>query len=133
MGGLDDLLDRRAVADVLLRYATCLDERDWDRLTTCFSPDAVGVLAGGPPLAGYPAILGAVQAALAHFPATQHHISNEEVALNGEQATLRANLIATHVTDSGTFTVIGVYREELARTPDGWRITHHQLDAQWMG
>jgi uncharacterized protein (TIGR02246 family) len=133
MGAVEEIADRLAVADVLVRYGSCLDDKDWDRLATCFVPDAVAVLAGGPPLAGYPAILGAVQMALANYPATQHHISNEEVVLNGEQATLRANLIATHVTDAGTFTVIGVYREELVRTSDGWRISHHQLDALSMG
>lgn len=133
MGAFDDLADRFAVADVLTRYASSLDEQDWDRLTTCFVPDAVAVLAGGPRLEGYAAIVEAVQLALGHYSATMHHLGNHEVEIDGDTARLRANLIATHVLEQGTFTVGGVYREELVRTADGWRISHHQLDMLWMG
>jgi 3-phenylpropionate/cinnamic acid dioxygenase small subunit len=128
-----DTADRVAVAEVLYRYGSSLDEKDWDRLATCFVPEAVGVLAGGPRLDGYPAIAEAVIAALGHYDATQHHIANPEVEFEEDRARLRANLIATHVTEQGQFVVGGVYREELVRTPDGWRISHHQLDALWMG
>jgi 3-phenylpropionate/cinnamic acid dioxygenase small subunit len=133
MGALEELLDRIAIVDVLLRYGSSLDDKDWDRLESCFTPDAVGILAGGPRLEGYQAILTAVRDALAYYPATQHMISNHEVELDGDRARLRSNLIATHVIPDGTFTVFGVYREELVRTPEGWRIVHHQLDAQWLG
>lgn len=127
------LADRIAVAEVLLRYGSSLDECDWDRLETCFAADAVGQLAGGPRLEGYTAIAEAVRAALAHYSITQHHIANAEVDLDGDRARLRANLIATHVHDGGDFVVKGVYREELHRTADGWRISFHQLDLVWMG
>lgn len=133
MDAAAQVADRLAVADVLLRYASSLDEDDWDRLATCFVDDAVGLLAGGPRLEGYAAIAEAVRAALVHYSVTQHHIANAEVDLDGDRARLRANLIATHVHDGGAFEVKGVYREELVRTADGWRISHHQLDLVWMG
>lgn len=126
------LADRLAVADVLIAYGSILDEGAWDRLEGCFTPDAVAVLAGGPKLEGAPAIVAAIREALDSYTATQHHIAGTEVTLDGDRAQLRANLIATHITDDGTFEVGGVYREELVRTAEGWQISHHQLDAVWM-
>ena len=46
---------------MLLRYGSILDEGAWDRLEGCFTPDAVGMLAGGPRLEGYQAIVTAVR------------------------------------------------------------------------
>lgn len=126
------LADRLAVADVLLAYGSILDDKEWDRLEGCFTPDAVAVLAGGPRLEGAPAIVAAIREALAGFRATHHLIANAEVVLDGDRARLRANLLATQLTGDGAFEVGGVYREELVRTPDGWRISSHQLDAVWM-
>ncbi len=132
MDDVSTIRDRLEIADVLLRYGSCLDENEWDRLESCFVPEVTGVLAGGPPLEGYPAVADAIRTALASYNGTQHLIANAEVDLDGDNARLRANVLATHVTDSGNFVVGGVYREELVRTADGWRISHHQLDALWL-
>src|ERR1700677_2247548 len=37
---LEDLIDRRAIDDLLFRYATALDTRQWDLLDQVFAPDA---------------------------------------------------------------------------------------------
>lgn len=127
------LQDRSEIIDVLYRYGSILDDCDWNRLETCFVEDVVSVLAGAPPIEGYPALEAAVRTALAAYDKTHHLISNAEVELDGDRARLRANLLANHVQKGGNFVVGGVYREELVRTGDGWRISHHQLDAVWMG
>lgn len=127
------LQDRTEITEVLFRYGSSLDERDWSRLQTCFVDDVVSVLAGAAPIEGYPALEEAVRTALSVYDRTHHQISNAEVELDGDRARLRANLLANHVQQTGNFVVGGVYREELIRTGDGWRITHHQLDAIWMG
>lgn len=126
------LVDRIAVADVLTRYGSSLDESDWERLATCFVPEVTSVLAGGGPISGYADLEAAVRVALGAYERTQHHIAGHEVEIAGDEATLRANLIATHVHDGTTFVVGGVYREKLVRTPHGWRIIYHELDALWM-
>ncbi|MCZ7530182.1 MAG: nuclear transport factor 2 family protein [Acidimicrobiia bacterium] len=131
MDDLGQFRDRIEIADVLLRYGSSLDERDWDRLETCFIPEATGILAGGPRLAGYESIVEAIRVALEPYESTHHVITNAEAELDGDSARLRANLIATHILEQGRFVVGGVYREELVRTSDGWRISHHQLDALW--
>ena len=131
MDTVNDYLDRQAVADVLVRYGSSLDECDWDRLATCFVPEVTSVLAGGPLLEGYEALAEAVRTALSVYDRTQHHIADLEAEIEGDTASLRANLIATHVTDGKTFVVGGVYREKLVRTADGWRLSYHELEALW--
>lgn len=131
MDDTEEVRDRLAIADVLLRYGSSLDERDWDRLETCFIPEVTGVLAGGDRLVGYEAIVDAIRVALEPYESTHHVITNAETDIDGDSARLRANLIATHILEQGPFVVGGVYREELVRTSDGWRISHHQLDALW--
>ena len=37
MDAVNDFLDRQAVADVLVRYGSSLDECDWDRLALASS------------------------------------------------------------------------------------------------
>ena len=133
MDAVEEMADRMAAAEVILRYGSSLDERDWPRLSTCFVSEVTSVLAGGPPIAGYAALEAAVRAALGVYQATHHHIAGVEVDLDGDTARLRANLIATHLQQDGPpFVVGGVYREDLVRTAEGWRISHHQLDALWM-
>lgn len=124
-----ELRDRLEIADVLLRYASCIDEKDWDRLAGCFVPDVTAVLAGGPELVGFEAVEEAIRTALSAYDRTHHLIANAEVDLGGDRARLRANLTATHVTGSDKFVVGGVYHEELVRTTEGWRISRHELIA----
>lgn len=128
----DDLAERHQAAELIIRYGSSLDERDWARLSTCFVPEVTSVLAGGPPIEGYADLEAAVSTALGVYTATHHHIAGVEVDLDGDTGTLRANLIAHHLQDGPPFVVGGVYREELVRTAEGWRISHHQLDALWM-
>ena len=133
MDTLDALTDRHAAAEVMIRYGSSLDERDWQRLSTCFLPEVTSLLAGGPAMTSYVELEEAVRFALGNYQATHHHIAGVEVDIEGDTARLRANLIATHIQEGPSFVVGGVYRERLVRTEDGWRIVHHQLDAIWMG
>lgn len=128
-GSVEDRLD---VAAVLLAYGSSLDEGDWDRLATCFTADARAVLGGPPGVEGVEAIVSVCRDALSAYEHTQHLIGPPEVTVDGDEAHLRANVQATHVTSPANVTVGGVYRDRLVRTPDGWRIDHHELQVLWM-
>jgi len=39
---MTDRISRRLVEKLLVRYATGIDQRDWDLIRTCFTDDAVG-------------------------------------------------------------------------------------------
>jgi ketosteroid isomerase-like protein len=133
---LENLLDRMEITDLLNRYATALDDRDWTRLATCFTPDAVGLY--GPVLGrrdGFAAIEQLCRGALEPLDSSHHMITNHEIEIDGDTARARCYLQAQH-TKRGTpggdnFVIAGAYIDELVRTADGWRIRQRELRVIW--
>ena len=132
---LAHMLDREAVVDVCVRYATALDRRDWSLLRSCFLADATGDYAGIGALSGYDQLERVCRRALEPLAASQHLLSNFAVVVDGNQATATCYLHAQHVrpgTPGGdTYVVAGTYTDRLVRTTDGWRIAHRRLDVTW--
>lgn len=61
--------------------------------------------------------------------ATQHLISNVQIDLQGNTATMSSYLAATHVIDPSTSIDLanGTYVDHVVRTPKGWRIAKRTL------
>ena len=129
------LLDEREITRVCYRYATALDDRDWELLRTCFLPDAVAEYEGLERCEGYDAIQQVCRAALAPLTGSHHLIGNVYPVVDGHEATSQCYLQAQHVragTPGGdTFVVAGRYSDELVRTEDGWRIAVRRLETWW--
>ena len=139
----DTTADRSAVTAVVDRLGACLDEGRFDDLRALVVEDATVRTPGGQ-AEGREALIA--QARRNH-PSDQrfHHvITNVLVDLDGDRASVRANLVL-HVTtpapdDAPTDApapppvyVLGeVYRFELARTEDGWRFTHIATTPVWL-
>jgi len=133
---------RAEVADLLARYLLSLDDEELDDAwaAALFTPDAVVAF----PISRHQGLDGMAayhRAALAAFAATQHLGSAALVVVDGERATLRANLLSTHVHHArhalpqgelaplfatGTF-VDGAAR----RTAGGWRLTRLSFRLLW--
>jgi len=133
----DDVMTVKAkldIADVLYAYGYALDNRDWDRLRSCFVPDVVGHY-GGDPLQGYEAIEEVCRNTLEPLSVSQHLIGNVTATVSGDAATATCYLHAQHVrpgADGGDqFIFAGRYLDKLVRTPDGWRIAERTLEAMW--
>ncbi len=133
---LQALEDREQIRDQLVSYGLALDAHDWDRLRTVFAPDAVadyGELEGRNE--GIDEIIAACHRALVGLDGSQHLIANLDVRVDGDSATATSYLQAQHylVSASGvnTFVVGGTYRDELIRTPEGWRIRFRSLTPTW--
>jgi len=73
------------------------------------------------------------RSALAAFDRTQHLGSPAVVdLLDADRATLRANVISTHVKpDAQLFTAGTLVRGEARRTPDGWRLAALSFALVW--
>ena len=127
--------DRDEITDVLIRYATALDTRDWHLFDSCFTEDAIadyGTLGGRNQ--GREAIRNAV-AILAGFDRTQHLIGNISITVDADEAQAVCYLHAQHVIDGGDsvelLTIGGIYRDRIIRTPIGWRIAQRKLEPVW--
>src|ERR1700712_1193969 len=94
---LETLQDERAIQNVCVRYATALDNRDWNLLRSCFTTDAVTVYEGIGDCTGYDAIEGLCRRVLGPLTRTQHLLGNFSIELDGDTATSHCYLQAQHV------------------------------------
>ncbi|MEZ0338933.1 nuclear transport factor 2 family protein [Mycobacterium sp. pV006] len=121
--------DRQDIADVLIRYATGIDRRDWALFRTVFADDCeldygdIGVWHG------VDAVVDFMTAAHEMAGHTLHRISNIAVEVDGDTATSRAyvdGLILSQDNTSGV-NATGFYDDELVRTGTGWRIRRRKF------
>ena len=129
------LLDERSIVDVCIRYATAIDDRDWERLRSCFLPDAVGIYHADRTLHGADEIVETIRTAVTPLSRTQHLVGTFVVDVRGDEATSACHLHAQHVrTDvqgGEKYVIAGRYADRFARTQDGWRIRERRLDRWW--
>ena len=95
------LLDEREINRLCLQYTSALDDRDWPRLRTVFTPDAVAEYDGIDPCDGYDAIEQVCRTALTPLTHSQHLLGNVLPVVSGDEATCTCYLQAQHVR-SGT-------------------------------
>jgi hypothetical protein len=139
---LGTFTDRAEITDLVNRYVITLDTHDelgcddeWYR--TIFTEDVKLEF----PIGGYdgvPGLAGFQTAARAKWDRTHHVGTNCVVNLDGDHATVRAQVLGTHVhlRDQGTeplphFTVGGYYDAEAVRTTGGWRFRRLALHVVW--
>lgn len=135
---IDQLNDRIAVSDVLHRYCRAIDTKDWALLATCFVEDMEAdftSFAGRDVVRGRDNWLAAIRLTISGLEATQHLTGNHTIALDGDSATLRADIQAVHILANprgdSEYTVGGWYDIDLVRTADGWRIRRYVLTTRW--
>jgi 3-phenylpropionate/cinnamic acid dioxygenase small subunit len=121
--------DIDAIRDVLVRYATAIDTRDWQLFRTCFTDDAVTDYGDIGRWSDIDGITGFMEAAHLGFRATNHMLSNFVIDLEGDQAraTTYFHAVLAFAGDSEDWIdSVGRYEDTLVRTPDGWRIAERR-------
>lgn len=124
----EQLLDRIAIDDLLTRYATAVDTRDWDLWESCFSPDAtIDYTAFGGIAGSVRTVRAWLAEVMPRFEMSQHLVVNREVTIEGDTARSRAaffNPMALVTPEGGRVLFFdgGYYLDRLVRTPAGWRI-----------
>jgi SnoaL-like domain len=143
------LLDRIEIQDVLALYASGQDDHqaensaileDWDNV---FSSDAmVDYTQAGPPfgvfsyrdlakvMRGDSKTAGLMSGS---FRKWQHMLGLPKVTIEGDRATARTDLLATHVGHTNANTPwhlfdAAIFHDELVRTSKGWRIRLRRLE-----
>jgi 3-phenylpropionate/cinnamic acid dioxygenase small subunit len=120
---------RQDVADVLVRYATGIDRRDWALFRTCFTEDChadygdVGVWDGVEAITEF---MAKSHAAMGH---TLHRITNVAVTRIAGGVVARGYVDAVLMTADNRTGVhaIGYYDDELVHTAGGWRIARRRF------
>lgn len=128
---MQELLDRAELTDLLARQGLWLDERRWDATGSIFTEDATVSTAGGR-AHGIEAITEHARLNHERFDRTQHVTSNVLVDLDGDAATVRANVVAVFVSDATPSFAVGErYRFAATRTDAGWRFASVEVMPVW--
>lgn len=116
------MTDRDDIVDVLVRYATGIDSRDWALFRTCFTDDARFDYGGIGTWDNPDAITEYMRKS--HSGPSLHRLSNFVVDVDGDRAATRTYVDAKVMGPKGFGVVhtFGWYDDELTRNPDGWRI-----------
>ena len=126
---LQELSDRIEIDDLLTRYATGVDRRDWDLWESCFTQDArIDYSAFGGIAGGVKEVRAWLAKTMPIFGMTQHMVINREVHIEGDTARCRSGFYnpMTWPAKEGEPPRLsidgGYYCDVLVRTPQGWRI-----------
>jgi 3-phenylpropionate/cinnamic acid dioxygenase small subunit len=120
--------DQQDISELLVRYATGIDRRDWPLFRTVFADDCeldygeIGAWKGVDAVAEF---MEQVHALAGH---TMHRLSNQAITVDGDKAEARTyidGLIMAGDNKTGV-NAIGFYDDEIVRTPDGWRIARRR-------
>ena len=125
------LADRMAVADVVVRYFEFVDAKAWDRMHEVFTDDTTTRWTADSLVEGRDAIVGALRHMIGSDEiVTYHHVASMAPVVDGDSAVVTAHVRAMHHgvgPRAGKFyESLGIQPNRLVRTPDGWRIQHHE-------
>ena len=121
--------DRQDISDVLVRYATGIDRRDWTLFRTIFTDDCELDYGEIGSWKGVDAVTEFMQQAHALAGHTMHRLTNQVITVNGDEAQSRTYIDALiMVGDTGSgVNAAGFYDDDFVRTERGWRIARRRF------
>ena len=131
MSSVEELADRTAVADVLIRYYELVDTKDWDHMHEVFTEDTTARWTPTVLMQGIDNVVGATRHMVGGDEVvTFHHVAGMTPVVRGDRAEVTARVRAMHYglgPRAGKFyESLATQPTELVRTPSGWRISHHE-------
>jgi 3-phenylpropionate/cinnamic acid dioxygenase small subunit len=126
---MTDRVDRQDISDLLVRYATGIDQRDWPLFRTVFTDECeldygeIGIWRGIDAVAEF---MEQSHATAGH---TMHRMSNQAIIVDGDKAEARTYVDALILfgDNASGVNAIGSYDDEIVRTNEGWRIARRRF------
>ncbi|OBF06435.1 polyketide cyclase [Mycobacterium sp. ACS4054] len=121
--------DRQDICELLVRYATGIDRRDWALFRTVFTADCELDYGEIGAWSGVDAVTDFMEKTHALAGHTLHRLTNQAITVAGDTATARTYvdaLIMFADNQSGA-NGIGYYDDDIVRTTDGWRIARRRF------
>lgn len=125
------LADRFAVTDVVIRYFELVDAKGWEHMHEVFTEDTTARWTPDTLVEGRDSIVAAMQHMIGSDEIiTYHHVACMAPVVDGDNAEVVARVRAMHYgvgPRAGKFyESLGIQPTRLVRTPEGWRIKHHE-------
>jgi 3-phenylpropionate/cinnamic acid dioxygenase small subunit len=123
--------DRQDISELLVRYATGIDRRDWPLFRTVFTDDCELDYGEIGKWSGVDAVTEFMEKTHAMAGHTLHRLTNQVIAVQGDEASARTYVDALIMVgdDNAGVNGIGFYDDEIVRTADGWRIARRRFTA----
>ncbi len=123
--------DRQDICELLVRYATGIDRRDWPLFRTVFTDDCELDYGEIGSWRGVDAVTDFMEKVHAMAGHTLHRLSNQALAVDGDKAVARTYVDALIMAADNQSGVngIGFYDDEIVRTSAGWRIARRRFTA----
>jgi len=124
-----ELLDTRAIEQVLVRYFDRVDCNDPEGASMCFAPDVEFEIMIGKRKQGRERLARSLGRVLDRYERTSHDMSNVTIHVDGDRGELTAYVYAYHrMLDTGEpWHLWGRIHDHLRRTDGEWLITEHVL------
>ena len=124
---IQELLDFRAIEQLMVRYAHCIDANDPEGAAACFTEDGIGKYWGVSK--GRKEIAARLAKILDLFSATSHHLSNINIQLDGDQATAMSYVYAYHrmAETNEPMHYWGRWVDRLVRVDGGWLLAEREV------
>jgi SnoaL-like domain len=134
--------DRLEITEVLNQLFQAVDEKNFDEttLSRIFTTEAKAVRPNGVAVVGPRSIGESQRQSFVRFRATQHLVSGQVITINGDDAEVRANLVAMHLWADGNgdphalesyFLAGSVVQAKAEKTSSGWRISELVVRNTW--
>jgi hypothetical protein len=119
--------DKEQIAEVLIRYATGIDSKDWPLLRSCWTDEIDVDYQQLGRFTSADALTDVMRQLHENMGPTYHRMSNIVIAIDGDRATARSYVQAVLMLQPNDSTnwvdALGHYDDVFVRTPDGWRIS----------
>ena len=128
------IASRIEIADLLTRYATALDTKDWALWRTVFTADAyIDYRSAGGVDGDRETVASWLEDAFVFFDMTQHLISNIQCEVTGDTAKVRAMFQNPMQFPGGDKIGLfgGFYNHSLVRTEHGWQSRRLIEETKW--
>jgi|SRR4026208_230966 uncharacterized protein (TIGR02246 family) len=137
-----ELINKAEITSAVNSYFRALDQKDFDaqRFATIFTTEAKVTRPDGSSLTGPKEISSSHQHSFARFESSQHFLTGHEIAIDGNTASVRANLIAMHMWQGSHtnankadnfFIAGGVIDANLVRANGQWRVSQVSNTVLW--
>jgi len=129
-----EVADKLEIMELLSRYARGVDTKDWALLSSVFTADAsLDYTSVDGPAGTRDEVVGWLERSLTPVPMTQHFITNVEIELAGDRATVRAmfyNPMQLPGMADPSYCG-GNYFHDVVRTAEGWKSERLVEDNRW--
>ena len=133
MADLQNVADRIALMDVMLKYAKGVDQRDMALYASVFADDVEVLGFGADTYHGRDAWVAYVTEALKAYGPTQHMLGPQLATIDGDTAHCRTDVQALHYLidkPTTTLTLWATYNTDMKRINGEWKIARHHLESR---